>query len=67
MKVSLEISAECIEPYAIIYAAIGDGGNVICVNEDKSIVISVTSYLKPAVSDKIDFIQEGVDPFALNG
>ena len=31
MKVSLEISAECIEPYAIIYAAIGDGGNVIRV------------------------------------
>ena len=30
-KVSLEISAECIEPYAIIYAAIGDGDNVIRV------------------------------------
>lgn len=50
-----------------VYAAIGDGGNVICVNEDKSIAMALTSYFNPAVSDRSDFIQEKVEPFVLNG
>lgn len=46
-----------------IYSAIGDGGNVIYVNSSKNIVIAITSYFKPAVFDRIDFIQKYIEPF----
>lgn len=36
-----------------IYFAIGDSGNVIYVNTDKNIVISVTSTFKPLVFDRV--------------
>ncbi len=38
-----------------IYAAIGDGGNIIYVNAAKNIVIAITSLYKPNVTDRIDF------------
>ena len=46
-----------------IYAAIGNSGNVIYVNPEKNIVIAVSSYFKPTVFDRIDFIQEYIEPF----
>lgn len=46
-----------------IYAAIGDGGNVIYINPLSQIVISVVSTFKPAVLDRIQFIQEYVEQF----
>ncbi len=46
-----------------IYAAIGNSGNVIYVNPEKSIVIAVSSYFKPTIFDRIDFIQEYIEPF----
>ena len=46
-----------------IYSAIGDSGNVIYVNEDKNIVISVTATFKPLVFDRVEFIQKYVEPF----
>lgn len=46
-----------------IYSAIGNSGNVIYVNPSKNIVISVTGYFKPAIVDRIDFIQEYIEPF----
>ena len=46
-----------------IYAAIGNSGNVIYVNPGKNIVISVASYFKPTIFDRVDFIQEYIEPF----
>lgn len=46
-----------------IYSAIGDSGNVIYVNSDKKIVITVTSTFKPLVFDRVQFIQKYVEPF----
>ncbi|MBQ5781555.1 MAG: serine hydrolase, partial [Spirochaetaceae bacterium] len=46
-----------------IYAAIGNSGNVIYINPEKNIVISVASYFKPTVFDRVDFIKEYIEPF----
>lgn len=46
-----------------IYSAIGDSGNVIYVNADKNIVISVTATFKPLVFDRVRFIQKYIEPF----
>ena len=46
-----------------IYAAIGNSGNVIYVNSEKDIVVAVSSYFKPTVFDRVDFIQEYIEPF----
>ena len=46
-----------------IYAAIGNSGNVIYVNPEKNIVVSVASYFKPTVFDRVDFIQQYIEPF----
>lgn len=45
-----------------IYAAIGNSGNVIYIDPENSLVISVTSYFKPTVFDRIDFIEEKLKP-----
>ena len=44
-----------------IYAAIGNSGNVIYINPEKNIVVSVASYFKPTVFDRIDFIQQYIE------
>lgn len=49
------------------YAAMGDGGNVIYVNTDKKIVVSIASLFKPNVTDRIEMIQEFVEPIFLSG
>ena len=46
-----------------IYSAIGNSGNVIYINPEKNIVISVASYFKPTIFDRVDFIQEYIEPF----
>ncbi len=46
-----------------IYAAIGNSGNVIYVNPKDKTVIAVASYFKPSVFDRIDFIQQNIEPF----
>lgn len=45
-----------------IYAAIGNSGNVIYVNPTKNIVVAITAYFKPTVFDRIDFIQDYIEP-----
>ncbi|MBR0137992.1 MAG: serine hydrolase [Erysipelotrichaceae bacterium] len=45
-----------------IYAAIGNSGNVIYVNPQDKVVISVASYFKPTIFDRIDFIQQYIEP-----
>ena len=46
-----------------IYAAIGNSGNVIYINPQKNVVVAVTSYFKPTVFDRVDFIQQYIEPF----
>ncbi len=46
-----------------IYAAIGNSGNVIYVDPEKNIVISVASYFKPTIFDRVDFIREYIEPY----
>ena len=45
-----------------IYAAIGNSGNVIYVNPEKAIVVAVAGTFKPTVFDRVDFIQEHIEP-----
>jgi CubicO group peptidase (beta-lactamase class C family) len=49
-----------------IYAAIGNSGNVIYVDSENNLVVSVTSYFKPTVLDRVDFIEEIIKPFILS-
>ena len=49
-----------------IYAAIGNSGNVIYIDPENNLVISVTSYFKPTVFDRIEFIEEIVKPFLIS-
>ena len=46
-----------IHPETGVYAAIGNSGNVIYVNPESNAVVSVTSFFKPSVPDRIDFIE----------
>lgn len=46
-----------------IFAAIGDGGNVIYVNPNKNIVIAVASTFKPRIFDRVEFIQKNIETF----
>lgn len=46
-----------------IYAASGNSGNVLYVNPQKHIVIAVTAYFKPTIFDRIEFIQQHIEPF----
>jgi len=54
-----------IHPEENIYAAIGNSGNVIYVNPIENIVVAITSYFKPTVFDRIDFIEKTILPFIL--
>ena len=49
-----------------IYAAIGNSGNVIYVNPGSQTVIAVASYFKPTVFDRVDFIQQYIEPFLMS-
>ncbi len=44
-----------------IYAAIGDGGNIIYINKSNNIVVSIASTFKPLVFDRVEFIQKYID------
>ena len=45
-----------------VYAAIGDGGNVIYVNKEKNISVGVTGTFKPRIFDRVKFIETKVIP-----
>ena len=49
-----------------IYAAIGNSGNVIYINKPKNIVVSVASYFKPTVFDRVEFIRKYIEPLLDN-
>lgn len=44
------------------YAAMGDGGNVIYVNEEKGLVISIAAIFSPRAKDSIKLIKEYIEP-----
>lgn len=46
-----------VHPERNIYAAIGDSGNVIYVDPGRNMVVAVSSYFKPMVLDRVDFIE----------
>lgn len=46
-----------------VFAAIGDGGNVIYVDPEKGISVGVTGTFKPRIFDRVDFIEKSVIPF----
>ena len=47
-----------------VFAAIGDGGNVIYVNKEKNISVGVTGTFKPRIFDRVEFIEKMVVPIA---
>lgn len=55
-----------IDEKAGIYAAIGDGGNVIYVNRKNGIVVGVAGTFKPGIFDRVQFIQEHVELLLLD-
>lgn len=44
------------------YAALGDGGNVIYVNPVMELTVSIGSYFKPRVADRMKLIKENIEP-----
>ena len=51
-----------VHPEKSIYAAVGNSGNVIYVNPYTQVVVAVSSYFKPTVLDRVDFIEEELLP-----
>ena len=49
-----------IHPEKNIFAAIGNSGNVIYVNPERDTVVAVSSYFKPTVFDRVDFIENNL-------
>ena len=45
-----------------IYAAIGDGGNVIFVDKEQEISVGLTGTFKPRIFDRVEFIEKKVLP-----
>lgn len=51
-----------VHPEKNIYAAIGNSGNVIYVDPNRKTVAAVSSYFKPRVFDRVDFIEDVLLP-----
>lgn len=45
-----------------IFAAIGDGGNIIYADPEKRISVGITGTFKPRIFDRVDFIEKNVIP-----
>ena len=52
------------QPYddKAVYAALGDGGNVIYVNKEKKISVGLTGTFQPGIFDRVEFIEKYVLP-----
>lgn len=46
-----------------IYAAMGDGGNIIYINQDKKLVVSIASFSANKVKDRVELIKKYIEPF----
>ncbi len=49
-----------------IYAAMGDGGNVIYVNTKKRMVVAMAALFEPRVKDRLKLIREYIEPMFEN-
>ncbi|MBQ8983889.1 MAG: serine hydrolase [Lachnospiraceae bacterium] len=47
-----------------VYAAIGDGGNVIYINKERNLSVGVTGTFKPRIFDRVEFIENNILPLA---
>ncbi len=45
-----------------VFAAIGDSGNIIYVNEKENVSVGMTGTFKPRIFDRVDFIEKKVLP-----
>lgn len=45
------------------FAAMGDGGNIIYVNTQKRLVVSIAALFVPKAGDRIELIQKYIEPF----
>lgn len=45
-----------------VFAAIGDGGNIIYTDKEKGISVGVTGTFKPRIFDRVEFIEKRVVP-----
>ena len=45
-----------------IYAAMGDGGNIIYINEGKKLTVAISALWEPAAKDRIELIRSYVEP-----
>ncbi len=48
-----------------VYAAIGDGGNIIYVNKEENISVGMTGTFKPHIFDRVEFIENKLLPSIL--
>ncbi|MDL2324259.1 beta-lactamase family protein [Ruminococcaceae bacterium OttesenSCG-928-A16] len=46
-----------------IYAAMGDGGNIIYCNEEKQLVVAMAALFMPGAKDRIGLIRENIEPY----
>jgi len=44
------------------YAAMGDSGNVIYINPNKKLVVSIASLFKPTAKDRVELIMKYIEP-----
>lgn len=51
-----------IDDHAHIYAALGDGGNVIYINSSKNLIVTVAGLFMPDVKDTIELIMQYIEP-----
>ena len=45
-----------------VFAAIGDGGNIIYADKGNGISVGVTGTFKPRIFDRVEFIEKHVIP-----
>lgn len=48
------------------YAAVGNSGNLLYIDSENELVIAITSYFKPTVFDRVDFMEKHIKPFILS-
>lgn len=48
-----------------IYSAIGNSGNILYIDAKNNLVISIISYFKPTIIDRVGFVEEYLNPFIL--
>ena len=48
-----------------IYSAIGNSGNILYIDAKNNLVISIISYFKPMIIDRVGFVEEYLNPFIL--